>query len=140
MRLLFTIYYRESVDDISNALGDRADIDTIITLPNTIDMKMLRLVLKRFKRSFVVLTENRGRDVLPFIKAARAIDLTPYQWVLKLHGKRSVHLKSGDVWRQQLFSALLDGMSSRGTQPVHRDLPADERVGLAVAQAVIDVN
>ncbi|WP_192843078.1 rhamnan synthesis F family protein [Aureimonas frigidaquae] len=51
--------------------------------------------------------ENRGRDVLPFLKALSAAG--PFEIGLKLHGKRSVHRLDGDAWRDALLDSLLPG-------------------------------
>lgn len=51
-------------------------------------------------------TENRGRDVLPFLTALRA-DLPPYEIGLKLHTKRSPHRDDGAQWRRFVTGSLL---------------------------------
>lgn len=52
--------------------------------------------------------ENRGRDVLPFMKALRA-EGEGFAIGLKLHTKRSVHRADGDDWRRFLTASLLAG-------------------------------
>ena len=49
---------------------------------------------------------NRGRDIAPFLELLRAAVFDPFTAVLKIHGKRSVHLLDGDVRRRLLFSRL----------------------------------
>ncbi len=53
----------------------------------------------RFTRRVVV--ENRGRDVLPFMKALRN-EGDGFEIGLKLHTKKSVHRDDGDDWRRFL--------------------------------------
>ncbi|WP_279483065.1 rhamnan synthesis F family protein [Aureimonas sp. SK2] len=52
--------------------------------------------------------ENRGRDVLPFMKALRETG-DGFEIGLKLHTKRSVHRADGDDWRRFLTRSLLSG-------------------------------
>jgi rhamnosyltransferase len=51
-------------------------------------------------------TENRGRDVAPFMTLLNDGALDPFDAVLKLHTKRSMHLLDGDLRRRLLFNAL----------------------------------
>ncbi|WP_189339656.1 glycoside hydrolase family 99-like domain-containing protein [Rhodanobacter denitrificans] len=50
--------------------------------------------------------ENRGRDILPFLKVANELISEGEQLVLKLHTKKSLHRQDGDVWRRDLLSKL----------------------------------
>jgi len=52
-------------------------------------------------------TENRGRDVAPFLSAMRWVNKDKPDYVLKLHTKKSVHLENGENWRGHLFESLL---------------------------------
>jgi len=47
-------------------------------------------------------TENRGRDVAPFLEVLKSLDYTHYGRVLKLHTKLN------SLWRQGLYRALTD--------------------------------
>lgn len=50
--------------------------------------------------------ENRGRDIAPFMSVLNAGILDGYDAVLKLHTKRSPHLRDGDIRRKLLFTML----------------------------------
>lgn len=50
-------------------------------------------------------TENRGRDVLPFLEMLRRAE--PFDVGLKLHGKKSLHRLDGVSWRDALLQSLL---------------------------------
>ena len=50
--------------------------------------------------------ENRGRDIAPFMSLLNAGIFDGYDAVLKLHTKRSPHLRDGDVRRKLLFAML----------------------------------
>jgi lipopolysaccharide biosynthesis protein len=51
--------------------------------------------------------ENRGRDVLPFLCMFRDVRAEGFDVVVKVHTKKSPHLRDGDSWRRMLVSALL---------------------------------
>ncbi len=53
--------------------------------------------------------ENRGRDVAPFMALLNAGVFDGYDAVLKLHTKRSPHLRDGEIRRKLLFSMLCGG-------------------------------
>lgn len=51
--------------------------------------------------------ENRGRDILPFLRMFPAVRAEGFDVVIKAHTKKSPHLKDGDSWRRMLVAALL---------------------------------
>jgi len=53
-------------------------------------------------------TENRGRDIAPFLKILpRAID-EKFTVILKLHTKKSLHHSLGESWREGMYDYLAD--------------------------------
>ncbi|MEW9625027.1 glycoside hydrolase family 99-like domain-containing protein [Rhodanobacter geophilus] len=55
----------------------------------------------------LVVIENRGRDILPFLHVADHLLDEGVDAVLKLHTKRSTHRADGKDWRQELVTRLL---------------------------------
>jgi len=55
----------------------------------------------------IVVFENRGRDVLPFLQMAGRLYGEGVRIVLKLHTKRSTHRQDGEAWRLDLVEKLL---------------------------------
>jgi lipopolysaccharide biosynthesis protein/SAM-dependent methyltransferase len=53
----------------------------------------------------VLVHENRGRDILPFLRAMKLV--REGELVLKLHTKRSLHRVDGEEWRKDLLHKLL---------------------------------
>lgn len=52
--------------------------------------------------------ENRGRDVLPFIKILNQVKLS-HKYLLKIHTKKSPHRdQDGSAWREKMLDELLD--------------------------------
>jgi lipopolysaccharide biosynthesis protein len=75
----------------------------------------------------VLRMQNRGRDVLPFL---RALTQTPdFEIGLKLHTKKSPQREDGAQWRATVLHSLLpQGLRTRA---VVRRLRADPRIGMA---------
>lgn len=75
----------------------------------------------------VLVAENRGRDILPFLRVAHRLLLEGVDVVLKLHTKRSQHRDDGGQWLAELLQRLLAG--ERVAQ-VQAAFAADEALGL----------
>lgn len=73
-------------------------------------------------------TENRGRDLLPFLTVARGLALTRDTAVLKIHGKRSAYSASGDWWRRDTLRGLFPGPFA--AQRILNRFAADPRLAL----------
>ena len=54
-------------------------------------------------------TENRGRDLLPFLTVARSLAIGSDTAVLKIHGKRSAYAAAGEWWRRDMLRGLFPG-------------------------------
>lgn len=84
------------------------DFDLFITIP---DEKYIPLVRSYFRgianNIFIAVVENKGRDVLPFIKTMLAYDFNQYEMVLKLHSKKSKYSHLGSKWRQEIICNLI---------------------------------
>ena len=59
----------------------------------------------------IVPLPNRGRDILPFLKIAKALKGLGYNNILKLHTKKSPHRKDGDFWSSSMIDNLLPSKS-----------------------------
>ncbi|GAB3781028.1 glycoside hydrolase family 99-like domain-containing protein [Dyella agri] len=67
-----------------------------------------RTVLDRHGQRYELETmENRGRDILPFLRVGDRLLDEGVQLVLKLHTECPAHLENGDIWRRQLVERLL---------------------------------
>jgi lipopolysaccharide biosynthesis protein len=75
----------------------------------------------------LLVCENRGRDILPFLIAAARLRDEGCTFVLKLHTKRSPHRADGAAWRQH----LVDGVLPRGQlASITNRFAADIRLGI----------
>ena len=75
---------------------------------------------------------NRGLDIAPFL-IGFADKIPQYQFIFRLHGKRSLHLPGdlGDHWRHMAYDALAG--SRRRARAVLRSFMTHPRLGMAAA-------
>jgi lipopolysaccharide biosynthesis protein len=78
----------------------------------------------------IIETENRGRDIRPFLTALGQTD--DFSIGLKLHSKRSTHRLDGDKWRESIVNSLLP--SRQGVTAIIDAMADDPRIGLVAPQ------
>lgn len=74
---------------------------------------------------FLLPTENRGRDVLPFFKILPYVFKDNHRTLLKLHTKKSKHRDDGNKWRDDLYEKLISNIAS-----AQRAFKEDAAIGL----------
>jgi lipopolysaccharide biosynthesis protein/uncharacterized coiled-coil DUF342 family protein len=89
-------------------------------------------VAKDYPDAHIELVENRGRDILPFLKILKIIKDMGYVAVCKIHSKRSVYRQDGDKIRDELLEALL-GSSAVATKIIER-FSTQPTLGLVAAE------
>lgn len=72
-------------------------------------------------------TENRGRDVRPFIRVFPDIRAEGYEYIVKVHTKKSLHRRDGETWRKDMLGKLL---SVRSIDTALSAFLGDENIGL----------
>jgi lipopolysaccharide biosynthesis protein len=75
--------------------------------------------------------ENRGRDILPFLRVARQVPPAGDRLILKLHTKRSPHRGDGAAWRRDLTKKLLAPESAARIAEAMR---GDRRIGIVAPE------
>jgi lipopolysaccharide biosynthesis protein len=102
------IYYPELIDELAAALSPLGTTDIVLTAADTLAPATLGLLRAHFPHAALILTKNRGRDVLPFLEALRFVQSLSHRWEtgLKIHTKRSPHITGGDAWREALYRSL----------------------------------
>jgi len=101
--------YPELFIEIRDVLaGYTGDLKLFVTTTKE-DQGRLKEELINFPFPFELLVvENRGRDVLPFLRVLPKVIDQGFEFVLKLDTKRSPHLTDGASWRRQLLVSLAD--------------------------------
>ncbi len=85
---------------------DGLDYDLYVTMPMKNDDHAQQIL--NFKNdAHIIICPNRGRDVLPFVHLARRLMEVGYEYVLKLHSKKSTHRADGNLWMEDMLRKLI---------------------------------
>jgi lipopolysaccharide biosynthesis protein len=103
------VYYIELLDEIATALRDsglrlRLIVTTTIEKESAVRQRLAELGLDAELETH----ENRGRDILPFLRVTNRLLDEGVELVLKLHTKSSGHRLDGPRWRAELIGRLLN--------------------------------
>ncbi|WP_095648550.1 glycoside hydrolase family 99-like domain-containing protein [Pseudomonas indica] len=70
---------------------------------------------------------NHGRDILPFLTLLPRVAADGFQYLVKVHTKKSIHRNDGDTWRRDLYEKLL---TSRAMKQALDEFYSDTGLGL----------
>lgn len=106
--MLIHCYYLDLVDEVVTYLNKyQGQFDFFISLPLTVPDIVVEQLLAASKNIYLLIVdENIGRDIYPLLKILPKLD--SYEWVLKLHTKKSLHRDDGSLLRINLWSSLID--------------------------------
>jgi hypothetical protein len=126
------VYYPDLWPELSSAIANIEEpFDLFVSLAVTCADTMLQSIIEAWPFAHVLIVENRGRDILPFLSIARTGVLFRYELVCKLHTKRSHWHEDGETWRKDLIDGVL---GNRGTvQSILHAFSADPDLGMVVA-------
>lgn len=108
LAVMVHLYYLEGWPLIRDKLAALKDqkYDLYVTL-NRKDEDFADTIREFDAKANISIVPNRGRDVLPFVIQARRLRAAGYEYVLKLHGKRSTHRDDGTEWFSDVVTKLL---------------------------------
>lgn len=137
------LYYVEMFREIGKYLDNFRDIqyDLYFTMPRE-NKAFLPVLRGKYPTAQVIVTENIGFDIYPFLCFLEKIDLSYYDLIFKLHSKKDIPIDfsrngvdlSGTKWRDYMFTALL-GTPER-VQWVLRIMERHPHVGMLCAQEI----
>lgn len=126
--VIFHLYYIDALDEFfskTKAYHDKADFYFTIT-----DQIFTNALVQRIHANIpdarILIGENRGRDILPFIKMFRLIQPLNYTYVCKVHSKPSLQSKNG----KSRYSNLLNNLFSLDLTKIKDSL--DQQHGLLI--------
>jgi lipopolysaccharide biosynthesis protein/SAM-dependent methyltransferase len=106
--VIHVFYYDVFVEILENLERIK---DVKLNLFITVDASCYEQVERRLQETMfeysLISVENKGRDVLPFLKAMDLVCAEGYASFLKIHTKKSKHRADGDVWRKDLYAKLM---------------------------------
>lgn len=124
------IYYIELVEEIAQVIENaRAliEADVFLSLPNDWTQSAICYATDRLKPIQLIISENVGRDIWPFLQTLKFLRAGGYKLGCKIHSKKSPHLSNGDLWRKSLYASLL-GVDAINDVLSH--FQTDESVGI----------
>lgn len=101
------LYYHDTWPDISKFIKNIPGNPKLFVTVVRRDARTDRLIMRSFPNAEILVYENRGRDVLPFIDLLNRGALDQYDIVCKIHSKKSSHSEFGEVWRDDVLSKLM---------------------------------
>lgn len=135
------VYYRELWKELADCIANFPENDTDVFVTIVSDNQCFKAeILSRFPRANIRVVENRGYDVAPFLSVLRAVDLSKYEYVAKLHTKRDdacwvnylPFVKS--AWRKRLLSFC---SSRRAVEKTIRFMASHSDVGMVSHPSII---
>ena len=115
------IYYTEQIPYMLKQLKNIVDCDWDLFVTISEDKKEFVNKILEFKPDAkILLVDNSGYDIVPFIKVLKSIDLSDYDYILKLHTKgyqkySKCDVGAGYAWRDVLVESLI------GTKKIFND-------------------
>ncbi|OYW44360.1 hypothetical protein B7Z28_00150 [Candidatus Saccharibacteria bacterium 32-45-3] len=138
LAVIVHLYYPELWPDIQKRLED---IDEPFDIFVSVQLKDKEISLsnagKQHKATNIIAFPNRGRDVLPFLLIAEQLrESGQYDYLLKLHSKKSPHRGDGQTW----FSGLLDQLIPSDTSGIIRALQAPDTGAIGPGDHVVSLS
>ena len=126
------LYYEDLIDAIFPTwiapLASQADL--IVTVRPDITAASLLRIKALFDNVLFIRTANQGRDIRPFLEAFQSVSHLGYEFLCKLHSKKSPHRQDGAQWRDELFASLI--RSPKHVRSVLEKFNANPQLGLLV--------
>jgi hypothetical protein len=102
------LYYPELWPEFRDAIGSIPEpADLFVTLTAGYSNEAADWIRVDYPEAQIIILENRGRDILPFVVLINSGVLFKYELVCKLHTKRSLYRGKGDGWRRDLIAGVL---------------------------------
>ncbi len=107
--VIIHLHYIELWDEIRDSLSSFKDLefDLYININNECSVNHINSILDVYPDARIFSFENRGRDILPFLKIFNNIYPLNYSYICKIHSKKSLHREDGDKWRHSLIKGLI---------------------------------
>lgn len=105
--LVIHIYYFDLMDEILTYINQLNTIDIIVTLPDHADMTQVNQLVERIDNVYISLQPNKGRDILPFLSVLKQVVDLNYDYLVKVHTKKSTHRQDGNELRKETLDNLL---------------------------------
>ena len=109
LAVVFHCYYYDVFEEgLQRLLALQVDFKLYVTAPKKHEEKLTAMLESTSVHYRLVIVDNHGRDVLPFLKVLPEVVQSGHIVILKLHTKKSLHRPDGDIWRTDMYNKLID--------------------------------
>lgn len=133
LAVIIHVFYVELFDELldyfTNLPVDKSKL--FISTPKELKTAVERLAKNSSFNYHLETFENRGRDILPFLRLAPMAIKEGFDVILKLHTKKSDHRLTGDLWRKELYNKLLGPGSVKSISSLFDQCPQVGLIGAA---------
>ncbi len=124
LAIVIHAFYLDVLEQILEFISNiDLDLKLFVTTPEQQEQQA-RDILIHYGHEFELLAvDNRGRDVWPFFQIMPKVTEAGHEIILKLHTKKSKHLKSGNHWRIDIYQKLMAEKNVRHALDLFKDDP-----------------
>ncbi|UXN58951.1 glycoside hydrolase family 99-like domain-containing protein [Phyllobacterium zundukense] len=102
------LYYTDLWDELSDSIMDIPEaFDLFVSLVGEENAPFADRIRQTFPDAQIIQCDNHGRDIIPFLEIVATGVLYQYDYICKLHSKKSVYREGGGEWRQHLVDGVL---------------------------------
>ena len=134
--ILVHVFYVDVWREIQSYLAKlEIKYDLYISVPHTMESNDILSIFHSSSEANIYMTENRGRDVLPFLEVLNIIGVNTYKYICKLHSKKTGDSELGSIWRKLLYFDLI------GSNEIVEDIldlfQSDSNIGMITGKNTI---
>ena len=134
--IVIHLYYTDIWQEIEEYLSKlEMKYDLFISVPEGTKDDEIVQVFKSKPNAHIYMTENRGRDVLPFLQIMNIIGTNSYKYICKMHTKKTAGSDLGSVWRKLLYYDLIG--SNTVVNDIVKLFDEDESIGAITGKNTI---
>lgn len=131
--VILHLFYMDLWSEIKESLKNlENNFDLFISLTGDISANILDEIIKDYPNVKIYLQENKGRDILPFLEVMKDIKDLKYEFICKIHSKKSKQRRDGEIWRQKLINSLLGSEERVGE--VKSLFNSDKKIGIILSK------
>lgn len=134
------MFYEDMIEEFRNYMDLARNVsvlDVILSIPNTWKDSSLDYAIKALKPVRVVVTENCGRDVWPFLQSLKIASDMGYKFACKIHSKKSPHISGGERWRRDLVNSIVGASAIKSVMDVFQD---EDNCGIVAPRSALFYN
>ena len=132
LALICHVYYPDLFEELVAQFAPlENNFDLYISISQG-NLDLIPTIFNHFPNAYILVTENIGRDVNPFMVILKTIEPLGYDTFLKLHTKLSPHRSDGNSWRQDMVTRLIG--SKENVEKIREKFAQNQQVGLIASQ------